>query len=128
MDEVQVLIVEDEAIVSMDLRYKLETLGYSVPAEISSGEQGVDAASQLHPDVVLMDIRLSGEMDGIDAAARIRDQFDVPVVYLTAYADGATLDRAKLTEPFGYLLKPVDPRELQTVVEAAIYKHQIECG
>ena len=82
----RILIVEDEAIVSMDLRYKLESLGYSVPAEISSGEEAVDAASRLRPDVVLMDIRLSGDMDGIDAAARIRDQFGVPVVYLTAYA------------------------------------------
>jgi len=119
MDKVRVLIVEDEAIVSMDLRYKLERLGYSVTAEISSGEAAVEAASQLHPDVVLMDIRLSGEMDGIDAAARIRDQFAVPVVYLTAYADEARLE-------FGYLLKPVDPKALQTVVEIAIHKHQIE--
>ena len=86
MGKVQVLIVEDEAIVSMDLRYKLEALGYSVPAEIGSGEEAVDAASRLRPDVVLMDIKLSGEMDGIDAAAQIRDQFGVPVVYLTAYA------------------------------------------
>ena len=126
MDKVQVLIVEDEAIVSMDLRYKLESLGYSVPAETGSGEEAVDAAARLHPDVVLMDIRLSGEMDGIDAAAQIRDQFGVPVVYLTAYADETTLERAKLTEPFGYLLKPVEPRTLQTILEVAIYKHQIE--
>ena len=126
MGKVQVLIVEDEAIVSMDLRYKLEALGYSVPAEIGSGEEAVDAASRLRPDLVLMDIKLSGEMDGIDAAANIRDKFGVPVVYLTAYADDATLERAKLTEPFGYLLKPVDPRTLQTVVEVAIYKHQVE--
>jgi len=126
MDKAQVLIVEDEAIVSMDLRYKLESLGYSVSAEIGSGEAAVDAASRLRPDVVLMDIGLSGGMDGIDAAAQIQDEFGVPVVYLTAYADEATLDRAKLTEPFGYLLKPVDPRTLQTVVEVAIYKHQVE--
>jgi len=126
MDKAQILIVEDEAIVSMDLRYKLESLGYTVPAEAKSGEDAVAAASQLHPDLVLMDIRLSGEMDGIDAAALIRDQFNVPVVYLTAYADEDTLGRAKTTEPFGYLLKPVDPRALQSVVEVAIYKHQIE--
>ena len=126
MNEVQILLVEDEAIVSMDLRHKLESLGYRVPAEISSGEAAVDAASRLRPDVVLMDIGLSGKMDGIDAAAQIRDHFDVPVVYLTAYTDEATLERAKLTEPFGYLLKPVDPKALQTVVEVAIYKHQVE--
>ena len=126
MDKVQVLIVEDEAIVSMDLRYKLESLGYSVPAEVSSGEEAVEAASRLRPDLVLMDIRLSGKMDGIDAAAQIREQFDVPVVYVTAYTDEATLHRAKLTEPFGYLLKPMDPRALQSVVEVTVYKHQIE--
>ena len=109
MHKVQVLIVEDEAIVSMDLRYKLEALGYSVPAEIRSGEEAVEAASRLRPDLVLMDIKLSGVMDGIVAAAQIRERFDIPVVYLTAYADEATLERAKVTEPFGYLLKPLDP-------------------
>jgi len=126
MDKLQILVVEDEAVVSMDLRYMLERLGYMVLAEVNSGEKAVVVASQLHPDVVLMDIGLTGEMDGIDAAAQIRDQFDVPVVYLTAYADDATLKRAKLTEPFGYLLKPVDARALQTVIEMAIYKHRIE--
>ena len=120
MGEVQVLIIEDEAIVSMDLRYKLEALGYSVIAEISSGEKAVDAVSELRPDMVLMDISLSGEMDGIDAAAQIRDQFGVPVVYITAYVGGDTLERAELTEPSGYLLKPFDDAELQAVVEMAI--------
>ena len=120
MDKVQVLIVEDEAIVSMDLRYKLEALGYSVPAEIRSGEEAVAAASRLRPDLVLMDIRLSGEMDGIDAAAQIRGQFDVPVVYVTAYIDEATLERAKATEPSGYILKPFDDAKLQATVEMAI--------
>ena len=116
MDKLRVLIVEDEAIVSMDLRYMLESLGYTVPAEVGSGEEAVNAASQRRPDVVLMDIRLSGEMDGIDTAAQIRDQFDVPVVYLTAHADEATLERAKLTEPFGYLSKPVDLGELLAIL------------
>ena len=126
MDKVHVLVVEDEAIVSMDLRCKLESLGYGVPAEIRSGEEAVDAASRLRPDVVLMDIGLSGEMDGIDAAEQIRSIFEVPVVYLTAQADVAVLERAKLTEPFGYLLKPVDSKALQTVVELSIYKHEVE--
>ena len=126
MDKFNVLVVEDEAIVSMDLRNALEAMGHSVPPAIRSGEEAIAAASRLHPDLVLMDIRLSGEMDGIDAAALIREQFDVPVVYLTAYADEATLERAKLTEPFGYMLKPMDPRMLQFVVEVTIYKHQIE--
>ena len=120
MKEVQVLIVEDEAIVSMDLRYKLESMGYSVPAEIRSGEEAVDAASRLRPDVVLMDIRLSGEMDGIDAAHEIRRRFNIPVVYLTSHADDDTLARAKRTGPSGYLLKPFYDAELRAVVEMAI--------
>ena len=120
MDKVQVLVVEDEAIVSMDLRYRLEALGYSVPAEIGSGEEAVDAASRLRPDLVLMDIRLSGEMDGIAAAAQIRVQFDIPVVYLTAYIDEATLERAKSNEPFGYILKPFEDAPLQATIEMAI--------
>ncbi len=120
MDKVQVLIVEDEAIVSMDLRHKLEAMGYSVPAEINSGEDAVDAASQLRPDVVLMDIRLSGEMDGIDAAGEIRRRFNIPVVYLTSHADEDTLARAKRTEPSGYILKPFDDSSLRAVVEMAM--------
>ena len=120
MDKFNVLVVEDEAIVSMDLRYKLEALGYSVPAEIRSGEEAVEAASRLHPDVVLMDIGLSGEMDGIEAAAQIRGQFDIPVVYITAYIDDATLERAESTEPVGYLLKPFDDAKLRAIVEMAI--------
>ena len=119
MDKVQVLIVEDEAIVSMDLRYKLEAMGYSVPAEIRSGEEAVDAASRLHPDLVLMDIRLTGKMDGIDAAEEIRRRFNIPVIYLTSHADEDTLARAKATEPSGYILKPFYDAELRAVVEMA---------
>ncbi len=120
MNKVQVMIVEDEAIVSMDLRYRLEALGYSVPTEVRSGEEAVEAASRLHPDVVLMDIGLSGQMDGIDAAAQIRGQFDIPVVYLTAYIDESTLERAEMTEPSGYLLKPIDDAKLRASIETAI--------
>jgi len=121
MNKVQILIVEDEAIVSMDLRYKLEALGYSVPAEIRSGEEAVDAASRLRPDVVLMDIRLSGEMDGIDAAAQIQRCFKIPVVYVTCHADENTLERAKTTKASGYILKPFDDAVLREVVEMAIH-------
>ena len=126
MDKFQVLIVEDEAIVSMDLRYKLESLGYSVPAEVRSGEDAVHAASQLRPDVVLMDIRLSGEMDGIEAAAEIRRRFDIPVIYVTSSVDEATLERAKATEPSGYILKPFLNAELRAVVEMAIHSTRRE--
>jgi len=110
----------------MDLQNKLEDLGYSVPALCNSGEEAIDLADSLNPDLVLMDIKLNGETDGIQAAEQIRDRLDLPVVYLTAYADEATLQRAKLTGPFGYLLKPVEQRDLQTAVEVAIYKHRVE--
>ncbi len=120
MDKIQILIVEDEAIVSMDLRYKLEALGYSVIAEIRSGEEAVEAASQLHPDVVLIDSRLSGEMDGAAAAEEIRRRFNIPVIYLTIHAGEDTLARARRTEPSGYLRKPIDDASLLAVVEMAI--------
>ena len=120
MDKVQVLIVEDEAIVSMDLRFKLEAMGYGVPAETSSGKEAVDAVSKHQPDVVLMDIRLSGEMDGIAAADEIRRRFKIPVVYLTSYSDEDTLERANATAPSGYLHKPFDYAILRAVVETAI--------
>ncbi len=126
MHKAQVLVVEDEAIVAMDLQYKLEALGYCVPSVTGSGDEAVELAAELNPDLVLMDIRLVGYTDGIDAARQIRDRLDVPVVFLTAYADETTLQRAKMTEPFGYLLKPVDQRALQTVVEVAVHKHRME--
>ena len=124
MDKVQVLIVEDEAIVSMDLRYKLEAMGYSVPDEVSSGEEAVEAAFRVHPDVILMDIWLSGDMDGIDAAAEIRRRFKIPVVFLTSHADKDTVARAQATEPSAYIFKPFYDAELQKVIEMAIQKHK----
>ena len=126
MSEVRILIVEDEAIVARDLHATLEKLGYLVPPIIMTGEEAIEKAAELGPDLVLMDIVLKGEMDGITAAQRIRDELDIPVVYLTAYADDATLERAKVTEPFGYLIKPFEERELQTNIEMALYKHRME--
>ncbi len=120
MDKVQVLIVEDEVIIAMVLRHTLEAMGYSAIAEASTGEEAVSVVSQLRPDLVLMDIGLSGEMDGIEAAAQIRGQFDIPVVYVTAYASGETLGRAEITEPSGYLIKPFDSAMLRAAVERAI--------
>ena len=128
MAKVRVMIVEDEAIVSMGLRYKLEDLGYCAIAEISSGEEAVIAVSRLHPDLVLMDIRLGGKMNGVDAAALIREQCDVPVVYLTAYVDEATMERAEATEPFGYLLKLFDEATLRSTVEMAVQWHKTDSG
>ena len=126
MTEARIVVVEDEAIVAMDLRAKLEDLGHSVLATCHSGEEAVRLVHQVLPDLVLMDIRLSGEMDGIQAAGQLWESLGIPVVFLTAYADETTLDRAKLTEPLGYLLKPVDHKALQTVVGLALYKHRVD--
>lgn len=126
MTKARIVVVEDEAIVAMDLRAKLEDLGYAIPGTTHSGEDAVKLVSLIHPDLVLMDIRLSGEIDGIQAAEEIHESMDIPVVFLTAYADEATLERAKRTEPQGYLLKPVDHKSLQTVVELALHKHDVD--
>ncbi|MFB2936167.1 EAL domain-containing protein [Aerosakkonemataceae cyanobacterium BLCC-F154] len=126
MEAAKILVVEDEAIVAIDLQTTLEELEYIVIAIVDSGELAIEKAQEEQPDLVLMDIRLAGEMDGIEAAETIRTQLGIPVVYLTAYADKETLKRAKLTLPFGYLIKPFEERELQTTIEMALYKHQIE--
>jgi PAS domain S-box-containing protein len=126
MIEPRLLVVEDESIIAQDMRHTLERLGYAVTAVASTGEQAIEKTGRLQPDLVLMDIQLKGEMDGIEAAEQIRTCFDVPVVYLTAYADEKTMRRAKITEPFGYVLKPFDERELHSTVEIALYKHRTE--
>ena len=126
MSKATILIVEDESIVAEDLAGKLQRLGYEVTGSTSEGEAAVALTCRLHPALVLMDISLEGPMDGIEAAEAIRRQFDVPVIYLTAHSDAATLARAKLTGPFGYILKPFDERELATQIELALYKHQAD--
>ncbi len=120
MAKARVLVVEDEGIVARDIAMTLKSLGYAVPAITSSGEEAVKQAGEVHPDLVLMDIRLKGDMDGIQAAEEIRTRFSIPVVYLTAYADNNTLQRAKITEPYGYILKPFQERELYTSIEIAL--------
>jgi PAS domain S-box-containing protein len=126
MTRARVLLVEDENIVAMEIADLLRTLGYNVCGMVSSGEEAIDWTAKTDPDLTLMDIRLKGKLDGIEAAEEIRRRFRVPVVYLTAYADEATLERAKVTEPFGYLIKPFEERELHTAVEMALYKHRME--
>ncbi len=121
-----ILIVEDERIIAEDLRRTLESLGYSVAGIASSGEEAIKKAAETRPDLVLMDIRLQGRMDGTEAASRVRDEFDIPVVYLTAYADEGTLQRARITEPYGYIIKPFQQRELCSSIEIALYKHEME--
>lgn len=119
-------MVEDEAIVALDIRNRLQHMGYEVVSVCSTGEDAVDRAGKLKPDLILMDIMLEGEMDGIEAAGIINDNFGIPVVYLTAYADQQTLERAKITNPFGYVIKPFEDRELQTTIEMAVYKFETD--
>jgi PAS domain S-box-containing protein len=126
MTSAQILVVEDQSIAALDVKKRLESSGYTVVALASSGEEAIRKATELRPDLVLMDIRLRGEMDGVEAAEWIGAHLDIPVVYLTAYADEATLQRAKITEPFGYLLKPFEERTLHSTVEMALYRHKME--
>ena len=122
----KLLIVEDEGIVALNIQRRLEGLGYCIVASVSSGEEAIAAAEQMNPDLVLMDIKLEGGIDGIEAAAQIRSRFQIPIVYLTAYTNEETFNRAKLTEPYGYILKPFEARDLATTIEVALYKHQME--
>jgi PAS domain S-box-containing protein/diguanylate cyclase (GGDEF)-like protein len=126
MDKVRMLVVEDERIVSMDLQGRLRSMGYEVVGAAVSGEEAIEKAGVLRPDMILMDIMLDGQLDGIQAAEIIRSRYGIPVIYLTAYADTATLERAKITEPFGYILKPFEERELHGHIEIALYKNRME--
>ncbi len=126
MNQSRILVVEDEAIVTMEIEERLAAMGYKVAGIVSSGEQALNLAREQRPDLVLMDIRLDGDMDGISAAEEIRKQFQVPVIFLTAYSEDSTLERAKRAEPYGYLLKPFDDRELRSTIEIALYKHRTE--
>jgi len=122
----RILLVEDEAIVARDIRMQLEDLGYLAVAHATRAKDALTLTESLQPDLVLMDIQLAGEMDGITAAQTIRDRHGVPVVFLTAFAAEDVLARAKLAEPYGYVLKPFSERELSTVIEMALYKHGAE--
>jgi PAS domain S-box-containing protein len=119
-------VVEDEAIVARDIQVQLKALGYEPVAHAKRGEDAVTLVGELLPDLVLMDIQLAGDMNGVQAAAEIRQRFAVPVVFLTAFAEDSTLEQAKQAEPFGYVLKPYAERELRIVLEMALYKHRIE--
>lgn len=122
----RIMIVEDEAIIAKDLQWRLEQLGYIVPYIVSNGRAAVSKVDQNNIDLVLMDIMLSGDMNGIKAAGLIKQKSDIPVIYLTAYADEQILEKAKITEPFGYMIKPVGNRELQSNIEMALYKHDMD--
>ncbi len=125
-DRKRIFIVEDQRLIAADLDNTLLKLGYLVAGSVASGAEAVEQTLALRPDLVLMDIRLQGDMDGIEASEAIRQRFDVPVVFLTAYADEETLVRAKLAAPYGYVVKPFNQRELRAAIEIALYKHEAD--
>ncbi|MCK4359104.1 MAG: PAS domain S-box protein [Candidatus Cloacimonetes bacterium] len=126
MRKIKILIVEDEAIVAKDTENMLDSLGYKIVEIVTNGIETLKKIEEIQPDLVLMDIVLTGNIDGIQIAEQIRDQYNIPVIYVTAYADNNTLQRAKITDPFGYIIKPFEERELASTIEMALYKHKIE--
>lgn len=126
MSPARILIVEDDRVVSRDIQQQLVRMGHAIAGVTSRGESALPLALETSPDLVLMDVRLEGELDGVDAARLLRERCHVPVVFLTAYADDETVRRAVLAEPYGYILKPFEDLQLRTVVEMALYKHQAE--
>jgi signal transduction histidine kinase/ActR/RegA family two-component response regulator len=126
MTPARILVVEDDRIVARDISQQLARIGHSVVGMTASGAEAIELALAQRPDLVLMDVRLDGPLDGVETALRIREQTGIPVVYLTAYADDDTVTRASMTEPFGYLLKPFENSQLRTVIEMALYKHNAE--
>ncbi|NWJ98031.1 MAG: PAS domain S-box protein [Chloroflexi bacterium] len=126
MEKTRILVVEDEEIVAADLRSTLHKSGYDVIASVSSGEEAINQVTTYPPDLILMDIILKGKMDGVEAAEQIHTNYNIPVIYLTAYSDETALRRAKITTPYAYILKPFDDRELNIAIELALYKSQID--
>lgn len=126
MSEAKILVVEDERIVAEDIKEGLQSMGYTVTSVVRSGKMAIKMVEDNRPDLVLMDIVLKDKMDGIETAKQIRARYNIPVVYLTAYSDEKILERAKTTEPFGYIIKPFREKELQVNIEMALYKHKIE--
>jgi len=124
MNEVKILIVEDELLIAKGLSRKLKKLGYAVVDIVSSGEAALEKVAEIQPDLVLMDIVIKGKMDGIEAALKIHDFYKIPVIYLTAYADDDTLERARTSGSYGYILKPYKERELHATIKMALQKHQ----
>ena len=123
MPKASVLVVEDESIVSKDIQYSLKKLGYEVVGSASTGAKAVELALDLKPNVILMDIMLKGDMSGIEASAKIKEALNIPVIFLTAYEDEKTLEKAKVTEPYAYIIKPFKEIDLHTSIEMALYKH-----
>ena len=126
MPKTNVLVVEDESIVSKDIQHSLKKLGYNVVGAASTGERAFELASKEKPDIILMDIMLKGDMNGVETAQKVKEELQIPVIYLTAYADESTLEKAKVTEPYGYIIKPFKEVDLHTSIEMALYKFSKE--
>ena len=126
MSAARILVVEDEAIIAYDLERTLQRLGYDVPEVVAEGEAAIEAAARHAPSLVLMDIKLRGALDGVDAARAIRERLEMPVVFLTSHSDLATLSRAAAAQPQGYVMKPFVERDLHVAIEVAIRKHEVE--
>lgn len=124
MDTVKVLVVEDEWVTAKDIKTSLERLNYAVLAIVSTGEEAIQKSIELQPDLVLMDIVLPGEIDGIEAANQIQNLCNIPIVFLTAYSDRATLQRASITQPFGYLVKPFEDKPLNATIQIALARQK----
>ncbi len=128
MEKARILIVEDEAIIAMEIENQLQGLGYEVTSIVDTGEKAIKKADEDKPDIILMDIRIKGEMDGIEAAKVIRNKFCIPVIFSTAYLDEERIERVKITMPFGYVLKPIQERDLKVTSEMALYVSKVDDG
>lgn len=126
MKRLRVLVVEDEVLIGGDIQACLTDMGFDVPVVVATGREAIRQAGELRPDIIIMDIMLKEKMTGIEAAEEIRKLYDIPIVYLTAYSDESIISQAVVTEPFGYLIKPFNDRELKTTVQMALYKHGME--
>ncbi len=124
MEKLNIFIVEDESIVAKDIQNSLTKLGYTVVGIANNGTDAIERIVELSPDLVLMDIMIKGDLTGIDVSEKIKEKINVPVIFLTAYADEGTLAKAKITEPYGYILKPFKEIDLHSTIEMAVYKHQ----
>jgi two-component system, response regulator PdtaR len=126
MNKTKILVVEDETIVAMDIADTLQKLGHAVTATVPSSKRAITSIKENRPDLILMDIGLEGEMDGVQTAAKIRAQFNIPVIFLTAFVDEKTLERAKVTAPAGYLTKPFEENDLRIAIEIGLYRVKLE--
>ncbi len=126
VEKARIMVVEDEAVISMEIQDRLARMGHSVCGTAASGDEAVSVAASNHPDLILMDVQLRGEIDGVETAQKIQSRIQVPVIYLTAFADDRTVERARETQPYGYLIKPFSEKELFAAIEMALYKHCME--